>query len=565
MARRRTVRGSRVGDVCSLENLESRLLLSSTATVYDWDGDKVEVSLVGQGSVAVVQPILQAGNPGILYINLNDTEGCDSVLNIKVTKMGGGNGLVDIGRITGGTTENIGIHALNAPAANIVGTATANPLDADGDGSGYGIDMHGFLRQTVIHDLRANVFAKQFAAGSVPIWYPDCTAANFTANDIAENVSIIMGSRLEKFTAHSWGLGGSLNVKKFDAINITGDFGADITVQRTSGTVTIGGAVKAEAARTTLWTFPGDIGAIKVGSSQTYWSTTVTGAAKSLASTAGEMVFTTFQAGSLGTVTTKAGMNGALTLNPTNQNVAQVLTSATIGGALNGTWTINRGTGAIKADSVNGWAATVTGGAVASLKVTKDMTFKSFSAVALGALTVGGNMNVALGGTGLMTLTQPPTASNVYALGKTSVGKVINGVTIRATGNIQSVQATGLIGAKLFAGVKASVTTSPGVSTASSWFDQESRIGAVTITGIKPRDPFDPHSIRGSSIFAASLGNLNLTGASEWSPNVIGTRHIDSLKHTKPDGTKATWVTPSPVTNPTLWPDENQIAVWIVS
>ena len=103
-----------------LESLEPRLLLSSTFTAKDADGDRFTVTVEGPGQAVVVQQTPDSkGRGAIQSIQLSGTDST-SVLTITVKKkVGRGNGIVNVGSITGGS-----IGTIDAIKADLIGNGT---------------------------------------------------------------------------------------------------------------------------------------------------------------------------------------------------------------------------------------------------------------------------------------------------------------------------------------------------------------------------------------------------------------------------------------------------------
>ena len=527
-----------------LENLESRTLLDAVWPGIDQDGDVLKVTLVGEGSMVVTQPAQRdLGNPGILKIELTDTEGCNTLLTIAVTRAGG-DGKVNVGRITGGA--NSGIHFLNAPTTNIVGTGTVVPNDPGGDDSGYGIDLQGYLRQMVIGDIRngVDIWAKQTG-----VWYPDCAPSNFVIGNISADSDITLGSKLEKFVAASWAEGGVLDVKSVDALTVNGNFAAGIQTLRAVGPVTVKGVIGGTAGKPATWNIPRDIGVVKTGSSNVYWSVASSGKIASLTSALGALDYGTISAVSLGAVTSKAAFQGtslvlSQVVDPGSPKLL-ALGAVKATGMIAGNWNIEGHGGAIVAGATHGLWTVDFEGDVPSLTVNGQMAFSGFDANSLGALTVKAGMNG-----GPMRLWRAPGPKP--ALGKVTVGLEMNTVYIRATGNIGAVTAQSMVEAHIFAGVLASVNGFTG-GNAASYFDQVSSIASVTVKGKPGTVPSLRHSMYTSDIFASNLGALKLFGPinSGGPNNVVGVT-LKPINVTKPDNTKYTYV-PGAIPQPN-WP-----------
>lgn len=546
----------------ALEALESRWLLDAVWDGSGVDGDHIHIALTGEGTMEVQQPILQSGNPDILKITLLDTEGCGTVLAITVTKAPTGDGLARIGRITGGA--NCGIHFLNAPKVNIVGTATVNPNHPDGDGSGYGIDLQGLLRQTVINNIEngMDIWAKQEG-----VWYPDCVASNLAIGDLSAGSSITLGSRVEKFTANSWAPGGVFDSKSIDKMTIKGNFGAGIATLRGVGPVTVGGTVGGDVANPAIWSIPRGLGAVKMGGSNAYWSVDVGGNIASLTTTAGNLNYDTIQATSAGPMTAKKDMIGtslSLTqrVDPSNPKVA-ALGAVTVGGAVGGLWTIGGHAGAIKAGSSNlNWNVAIEGN-VPALTIGANMYFAAWSANSLGSLTVGSNMGDGVHA-GTMRLWQAPGAK--LALGKVTVAKWMQDVQIRSVGNIGTVTAMAMDTVNIFAGVQDAVNgllsaVTP-QSAGSYLVGADASIAGITIKGIPAGPGVQPwmrHSMMDTTIIAARTGPMTLFGPLDGGGGDVAAKTIGTIKITKPDGTKFSWPQP-----PGYWPAEADDLVTVV-
>lgn len=524
-----------------MEALENRLLLDAAWSGVDMDGDLLKVTLVGEGGMTVTQPSRSPGNiQGILKLQLTETEGCNTILTIAVTRSGGGDGLVNVGRITGGA--NCGIHMLNGAQVNIVGTATAVPNLPNGDGSGYGIDLQGYLRNAVLHDIRngADIWAKQTG-----VWYPNCAPSTLAINDIGNGTTITLGSRLEKFTLNSWGVSGGLDVKSIGTMAVKGNFGSDITTLREIGTITVGGAVNGISTNLATWTVPRDVGAVKLGSSGPYFSTNITGAVTSL-TVAGGMGFSQWKSSSLGPLSVKGDMTGGtfrLTQAMNPQDPKQLtLKSATIGGAVSGAWNIAGHTGALKVGStVGGFDATIAGD-VPSLTVGGAMNFHDWTSRTLGTLAVKTTMT----SVGTMSLTQGVLAGKT-SLGKVTVGSWMTDVSVRSAGNIGSVTAAGMNRVNVFAGVKPAVVNLLASSAASSYLSSEATIASVTVKGVPGAHPWERHSMYDTDIIAAHLGKLSFFGPEVGSGlNGVAGKTIIALSMQKPDGTKYKWNNPWP-------------------
>ena len=123
-------------DFIGLEPLEPRMLLSAGPfTFLDADGDSYKVRLSGPGEVTVVQNDPDGdGRGGITSLQLTGTTSRSS-LKVTVKKSGGGDGIVQIGSITGGDLRMI--HATKA------------------DLSGDGINLTGALGTLKMRDLTA--------------------------------------------------------------------------------------------------------------------------------------------------------------------------------------------------------------------------------------------------------------------------------------------------------------------------------------------------------------------------------------------------------------------------
>lgn len=522
-----------------LEELEGRVLLSAVWQGQDYDGDAITVTLAGEGSMVITQP---AQNPpgntqGILKIELADTEGCDTVLTIAV-KRGSGDGLVNVGRITGGA--NSGLHLLNAPQANIVGTATVVPNAPDGDGSGYGIDLQGYLRNAVLHDVRngADIWAKQPG-----IWYANCAPTTLVINDIDDNTNITLGSRLEKFTLNSWGEGGTLDVKSIGTMAVKGSFGASVTTLREVGPVTIGGALNGSVASPSTWNIPRSIGVMKAGSVGPNFAANVTGNVAALSVT-GDMAFSSWSSKTLGSLSVMGKMTGGtftLTQPVDPQNAKLLALGATgITGAVSGAWNIAGHTAAITVGAtLPGFDASIAGN-VPSFTVNGAMNFHDWSSNTLGKLSVKTTMT----STGTMRLTQGVTAGKLD-LGSATVGGWMTNVSLRSAGNIGAVTALAMSGCNIFAGVKDSVTGLLGSSSAGDYLSADATIGSVTIKGIPGSIPSLRHSMYTTDIIASHVGKLAFFGPiNSGGPNGVAARTIASLGMQKPDGTKFAWSNP---------------------
>jgi hypothetical protein len=405
-----------------IESLEPRLLLSAPPqTFVDWDGDRVTVSLNGPGSMVIEEGIEDVDVARIKKITLIDVEGSQTTLSIKVARAGG-NGFVDVGRITGGA--NCGLHALDAATTNIVGTATLVPLDPDGDGSGYGIDLEGYVKTINLHNITngVDVRIKQGA-----YYFPTCIPTTFTAWDIGQDTTVTLGSWVEALKVHSWDVGGSLDAKGLTKLDAAGNFGADITLFRgpTAGPITIGGSVLSTVGKPTDWDFPTDVGAITVGSGTAYWSITADEADMPSLTCKGNLSFGTIQALSLAKLSVTGDLPvGALVLTQAVDPVKMALGAATIGGTLGDTtqvagapvWTISGNVGAIVVGaSSDDWRFEATG-AVKSMTCKGDMGFGHWLALSLGTLAVTGDQT-----SGSMDLTQPVDPKKL-ALGSASIG-----------------------------------------------------------------------------------------------------------------------------------------------
>lgn len=406
-----------------LESLEPRLLLSSQ-TLTDVDGDIVTVSLSGPGSMVIEQPALVAGNPGILKIALTDVEGSQTTLAIKVTKSGGGDGFVDVGRITGGA--NAGLHALNAPTTNIVGTGTVSPLAPDGDGSGFGIDLGGYVSSFTVHNITngADVLAKQGA-----FYFPTCIPTKFTAWDIGPDTGVTLGSWVDALKVHSWGVHGWLDAKGLTKLDAAGDFGAGIHLFRgpTAGPINIGGSVLSGSigGDFTHWVFPTDVGAITVGGGSDHWVIEVAAGNISSLTCKGDLSFSSIEARSLGKLSVTGDLPGGwMLLSQVVDPVKMALGTVTIGKTLGNTtavvgaplWMISGAVGAITVGaSSNDWTFS-TPGAVKSLTSKGDLAFATWQALSLGTLAVTGSLV-----SGAMTLTQTVDPARP-ALGSAKIG-----------------------------------------------------------------------------------------------------------------------------------------------
>jgi hypothetical protein len=564
MSNNRTRRSERPAPM--FESLEPRLLLSSQ-TFVDWDLDRVTVTLDGPGSMAIQEGVQDTDLARLKVIALTDVEGCQTTLSIKVTR-NGGDGFVDVGRITGGA--NCGLHALDAPNANIIGTGTVT--DPDGDGSGFGIDLEGYVQTFTVHNITngVDVRAKQGA-----YYFPTCIKTNFTAWDIGPDTTVTLGSWVDALKAHSWDVGGTLDAKGLNKLDSAGNFGADITLFRgpTAGPINVVGTVVSTPANPTDWVFPTDVGAITVGAGTANWNITAAAAAMPSLTCKGDLSFGTIRAVSLAKLSVTGNMpTGALTLTQVVDPVKKPLAlgTVTVGKTVGNTdvaipapnWAISGDAGAITIGASNNDWVFSAAGAVSSLTCKGNLAFATLGALSIGSLSVTGDLT-----SGSMTLTQavdpkkPALGSagiggqvaSAGAVGWTIAGNVgattikssTTGWTVDVEGDVKSLTVKAnlaLAGWQSLTLGKLSVTgdmnagvmrlQSAGTSCTSAsiggWLSSSTiraagSIGSFKAKGMSTGNVFagvDPLGTTGAvTNFSAKIGNINVTGQSTPSPS----------------------------------------------
>jgi hypothetical protein len=240
------------------------VIAKKTVTFQDQDGDAVTVSLTGAGTFGLVINNPDVNHRGsIQAITLLNTD-ATSTLTIKVKAAKTGNGLVDVGSITG-----TGLKALVAPAANL---------------TGGGITLTGYLGALTLHDISAP--AVVVAGGTA------AQVSTVTVHNVADGTALQLGSAIKKLIAAHIG-NTTIVVPSLAALavtgdakaHITGDFAGSITLSGAGvaagkpalGSVTVAGAITGGT-----WTITGGSGAVIATSIATSWIATFTGALTSI-------------------------------------------------------------------------------------------------------------------------------------------------------------------------------------------------------------------------------------------------------------------------------------------
>jgi hypothetical protein len=176
------------------------------STVYDADGDQVRLRLTGPGQVKYfLNDSDFDGRGSIERIELSGTDPSRSILNVEVVKAAGtGNGLIDLGSITGS-----GLKAVNARSANLTGT---------------GIDLIEALGSLVIGNVQNG--ADIVAHGTV------AQKTKIAMGTVDDGTTIDLGSGISSLTANAMG-NGTLIAPNIGTINIRGNFATDIQVDGT--------------------------------------------------------------------------------------------------------------------------------------------------------------------------------------------------------------------------------------------------------------------------------------------------------------------------------------------
>lgn len=199
---------------------------------------------------------------------------------------------------------------------------------------------------------------------------------------------------------------------------------------------------------------------------------------------------------------------------------AEVLKKIDVKGTLSGTWDVSGCVGTIGADTIAPeWLAVITGD-IKSVKVA-SRAGGSLDANAVKSYTVKGDMEDAR----LRVRQSPFTAAE--ALGKLSVSGWLKDSEICSDGNVKSVTAGGLDGARICAGVKEGLS---GLATDLSELAVNATITKLTVKGIKDA----ACSVRGSCLIANELGSIKLVdvdGANGSDPFGIAARIVGSVQY----------------------------------
>ena len=500
-----------------MEPLEARVLLSANPFNFtDFDGDQVTVRLTGPGTIAVTPDA-----SGLQEIMLDNTDPVASALKISVVKKGAGNGFVNVGRIRT-TNQSEGLKSLNAPTTDITGFG------------GEGVLIMGYLGSVTVHSVGAGaVFGGyQTTGGGEPIAYPSSLKSTVTVlGSVGDASTILFSSQITNLT-----VGGSMGTgyivgPYLGNVKIGVDFTGKIENRFGIGSITVGGQVSG------TWNtnfFGGAVGSVKIGSSANTWTFDTHGAAIKSLTCNGQMDFTSITASSLETLTVKGGMNGTLTLP--NQTAAPLtLKTATIGGQVQGAWTVSKAIGSITLGSSQGWNFQNAGTAIGTLTCKGTLDVTALLALSIGTLDVKGDTQG-----GDIALYQPLDPKLLAAKIVKVGGYVRNSITTR--GNVGSMTLGAILGGNILAGTKPAVADLAVSTQASDYLADTAnlvKINSLTVTG-----KVAGYGIHNGDIIAGVLGKvvLNNVDTANAAPFGVAAVTIQSMTLKQPgDPALHTW------------------------
>ena len=229
----------------NLVNVE--FLPKGKRSFVDADGDKITVRLSGPGQVGVIQTGADPNGPGAIdrVILSPATDPVKSRLSVSVKKATGGNGLVNVGVITGS-----GLKSFAAPAADLVGE---------------GAVFTGLLGSLKVRDIKNG--ADVIAGGA-----PEKLTA-ITAVDVGAGTTIDLGSGISTLKVARFG-DGRVEAPRIGTLAVTGnakrtipaDFAADVRLTgegvkpgaKVLGSMSVGGTVHESAIEA-----KGNVGSVK--------------------------------------------------------------------------------------------------------------------------------------------------------------------------------------------------------------------------------------------------------------------------------------------------------------
>ena len=499
-----------------MEALEGRTLLSANPYKFtDVDGDQVTISLTGSGTMAITP-----NASGIEDIKLGGTDPMASALKIGVVKKGGGNGLVNVGRIRT-SRESEGLKSLDAPTADITGSG------------GSGVRFSGYLGSVTLHSIAdgAGLVACQTTQFGEVILYPSALKSTVTVSvSVGDNSPIVFSSQIAKLTIGGNMGTGFIQAPALGTVKIGGDFAGMIDDHFDVGSITVGGQVS--GAWDTNYR-SGAVGRITIGSSASSWTLDTHGAPIKSLTCNGQMDLTSITASALETLTVKNGMNGALTLDQTAAPVT--LKTAKIGGQVQGTWTVSKAVGSITFGSSQAWSFQNATTTVGSLTCNGNLHLTALLALSVDTLTVKGNTQ-----NGDMVFYQPVDPKK-FAVKTAKIGGYVSN-TFRAVGNIDSLTVGGIMNGNILAGTQPTVVNLAASSLATDYLLDTanlSRINSLTVTG-----KVAGYGVENGDIIAGVLGKvaLNNVDTANATPFGVAAAAIQSMTLKQPgDHVLHTW------------------------
>ncbi len=190
-----------------------------------------------------------------------------------------------------------------------------------------------------------------------------------------------------------------------------------------------------------------------------------------------------------------------------------------IDGEATGEWVIDGDVGVIRAGSTAPCFTARVAGDARSVLVLGNMSGQ-WSARSVGVLTVLGDLADAA-----VELTRGPDARR-YALARATVLGWVRDSVLRSAGNVGWIVAGGTDNARLLAGVDAAVTALP---ESAEQFDALAAVRGLHVTGRVANA--DGYSVRATTVAAAEIGQVHLTGADPAAASGLAARRLDLLTH----------------------------------